>query len=97
MGRASWHGASNPKHIMTADGDTWVHGARHVEVAKLIVNNNPGTMKLPRRPFCTLVGCASRGGAQTEQIATLLSLPGLTRQSILLRKSFPRRRWMRGS
>src|SRR6516162_11271549 len=23
MGRARWHGASNPKHIMTTDGDIW--------------------------------------------------------------------------
>src|SRR5262249_60016779 len=39
----------------------------------------------------------SEGAAQIEQIATPLSLPGLTRQSILPRKDFLRRRWMRGS
>jgi hypothetical protein len=100
MGRASWHGASNPKHIMTADGDTsgvtcGPSVARHVGVAPAIVNNNPTTMKLPRRSFRTLVGCVL-SGAQVEQIATPLSLPGLTRQSIHLRKNFSRRRWMRG-
>src|SRR5262249_23298540 len=59
---------------------------RHVGVAPAIVNNNPITMKLPRRSFRTLVGCVL-SGAQVEQIATPLSLPGLTRQSIHLRET----------
>jgi hypothetical protein len=62
-------------------------------------------MKLRRRSFRTPVGCVRRA-ARVEQnggkmklraYPSTLSLPGLTRQSILLRKDFLRRRWMRGS
>src|SRR5262245_55885673 len=63
-------------------------------------------MKFRRRSFCTPVGCvrrarreSSKTGAKMKPRAypSTLSLPGLTRQSILLRKDFLRRRWMRGS
>src|SRR5215831_6487378 len=41
---------------ITTDGDTWASAARHVGVATFIVNNNPETMKLPRRRFRTAAG-----------------------------------------
>src|SRR5262245_27664742 len=41
---------------ITTDGDTWASAARDVGVARFIVNNNPETMKLPRRRFRTAAG-----------------------------------------
>jgi hypothetical protein len=61
-------------------------------------------MKLGRRSFRTSLGCVLRGVAhrQTRHMnsrayPSASSLPGLTRQSIALRKKFLRRGWMRGS